>query len=216
MHHADLPSMVYRTLRKIYTFIEAQQEGFKLKKFFRQTQLNTLLSECRSDLNHAREFFKVQDGVTTLTNIDQMKAQMERMHEDVLEFITTFSNKSISEGSSLRTTLSGTSSNSLSLLPATPKIFHGREIELNSVVNILSQESARVAILGGGGMGKTSLSCAVLHHPDVVAKYESRFFVATHSATTQLELAELIGAYIGLKPGRDMTKPVVQYFARER
>ncbi|KAF8143201.1 hypothetical protein K438DRAFT_2110067 [Mycena galopus ATCC 62051] len=65
-------------------------------------------------------------------------------------------------------------------------------------------------------MGKTSLSCAVLHHPDVVAKYESRFFVATHSATTQLELAELIGAYIGLKPGRDMTKPVVQYFAREQ
>ncbi|KAJ7910973.1 hypothetical protein B0H13DRAFT_1615081, partial [Mycena leptocephala] len=89
--------------------------------------------------------------------------------------------------------------------PATPKIFDGREIELEAVLNIL-QESARVSILGGEGMGKTSLARAVLHHPDVVAKYESRLFVATHSATTGLSLQNSSGHI----------SPVVQYFARGR
>ncbi|KAJ7123638.1 hypothetical protein C8R44DRAFT_784130, partial [Mycena epipterygia] len=63
-------------------------------------------------------------------------------------------------------------------------------------------------------MGKTSLAKAALHHPDVTAKYEHRFFVACESAITRIELATLIGSHLGLKPGKDLTKPVVQYFMR--
>ncbi|KAJ7111435.1 hypothetical protein C8R44DRAFT_534732, partial [Mycena epipterygia] len=70
----------------------------------------------------------------------------------------------------------------------------------------------RIAILGAGGMGKTSLAKAALHHPNIVSKYE-RFFVAADSATTSIELAALIGLHIGLKPGKDLTKPVVHYFS---
>lgn len=73
----------------------------------------------------------------------------------------------------------------------------------------LASDSPRIAILGGGGMGKTSLARAVLHHPDTAAKYEHRFFVAADSATTSIELAAQIGLHLGLKPGKDLTKPVV-------
>ncbi|KAF8143391.1 hypothetical protein K438DRAFT_1876042 [Mycena galopus ATCC 62051] len=64
-------------------------------------------------------------------------------------------------------------------------------------------------------MGKTSLARAVLHHPDTCSKFEHRFFVSAEAATTSVELAALIGLHVGLKPGQDLTKPVVQYFSRK-
>ncbi|KAJ7368944.1 P-loop containing nucleoside triphosphate hydrolase protein, partial [Mycena albidolilacea] len=100
------------------------------------------------------------------------------------------------------------------MLPSKPKIFYGRESELDHMMKIIAQQPARIAILGGGGMGKTSLSRAVLHHPETSAKFEYRFFVSAESATTSIELAALIGLHIGLDPGKDLTKAVVQYFSR--
>ncbi|KAJ7807445.1 P-loop containing nucleoside triphosphate hydrolase protein, partial [Mycena olivaceomarginata] len=102
---------------------------------------------------------------------------------------------------------------SFSLLPAKPKIFHGRESELTYIVETLQRESARIAILGPGGMGKTCLVKAALHHPDIIGKYEHCFFIAADSATSSLELAALIGSHIGLKPAQDLTNPVVSYLS---
>jgi hypothetical protein len=100
------------------------------------------------------------------------------------------------------------------MLPSKPKIFHGRESELEDIMKILAQESPRVAILGAGGMGKTSLARAVLHHPDTSTKFEHRFFVSAESATTSVELAALIGLHVGLNPGTNLTQPVVKFFSK--
>jgi SpoVK/Ycf46/Vps4 family AAA+-type ATPase len=99
------------------------------------------------------------------------------------------------------------------MLPGKPKIFHGRDLEVKEIVETLHQEKARIAILGPGGMGKTSLAKAVLHHPAIVTKYQHRFFITSDSAATSIELVALIGSHIGLKPGKDLTKQLVQYFA---
>ncbi|KAJ6449651.1 hypothetical protein C8R45DRAFT_1084166 [Mycena sanguinolenta] len=103
-------------------------------------------------------------------------------------------------------------SNSFSLLPLRPKIFHGRETELEDIMETLSQDAPRIAILGGGGMGKTSLARAALHHPDTCTRSEQRFFVSAEPATPSVELAALIGLHIGSTPGKDLTKAVVHYF----
>jgi hypothetical protein len=105
------------------------------------------------------------------------------------------------------------SSTSFSMLPSRPKIFYGRESEIEHIMKMLSQESPRIAILGGGGMGKTSLARAVLHHPETSAKFEDRFFVSAEPASTRIELAALIGLHVGLNPGTDLTRPVVQYLS---
>jgi glucokinase len=101
------------------------------------------------------------------------------------------------------------------MLPAKPKIFYGRDSELNKVIQMLHQESARIAILGPGGMGKTTLAKAALHHPGITVKYEHRFFVACDSAATSIDIAALIGAHIGLNPGKDLTKQVLQYLSNK-
>ncbi|KAJ6472858.1 P-loop containing nucleoside triphosphate hydrolase protein, partial [Mycena vitilis] len=98
-------------------------------------------------------------------------------------------------------------------LPSEPKIFHGREVELADILQLLSCETPRIALLGPGGMGKTSLAKAVLHHPDISTRYQQyRYFIASDSAGTKVGLAGLIGAHLGLKPGKDLTRPILQFF----
>ncbi|KAJ7866307.1 P-loop containing nucleoside triphosphate hydrolase protein, partial [Mycena leptocephala] len=100
-------------------------------------------------------------------------------------------------------------------LPSEPKIFHGRESELSDILCLFGQGSPRIAILGGGGMGKTSLARAVIHHTEITGRYDQqRFFVACDSAATQVELAALIGTHLGLKLGKDLTRPVIQHFTK--
>ncbi|KAJ7336779.1 P-loop containing nucleoside triphosphate hydrolase protein, partial [Mycena albidolilacea] len=100
-------------------------------------------------------------------------------------------------------------------LPSKPKIFYGRESEVKNIMKLLSQQLPRIAILGGGGMGKTSLAKAILHHSDTCVKFAHRFFVSAESASTSTELAALIGLHVRLNPGKDITKPVIQYFSRK-
>ncbi|KAF8217341.1 hypothetical protein K438DRAFT_1954196 [Mycena galopus ATCC 62051] len=102
-------------------------------------------------------------------------------------------------------------SSSISLLPAEPKIFHGREQELATLLGAFSKGSPRLVILGPGGMGKTSLAHTLLHHPDIVTRYHGRrFFIPANKASSKNELVGLIGEHLGLRPAKDATKAVIQ------
>ncbi|KAJ7110826.1 hypothetical protein C8R43DRAFT_820438, partial [Mycena crocata] len=98
-------------------------------------------------------------------------------------------------------------------LPSEPKIFHGRETEVSNILQLLMQEAPRISILGLGGIGKTSLARAILHHPQVTARYEQqRFFVPCDSTVTKAELAALIGIHLELKLQGDPVSSVIRHF----
>jgi hypothetical protein len=87
-------------------------------------------------------------------------------------------------------------------------------LELSQILEYFSKEPIRVAILGAGGMGKTSLARAVIHNSGIAAVYgERRFFVACDTASSKVELAGLLAAQVGIKGGRDLSRPVIRYFA---
>ncbi|KAJ7924582.1 P-loop containing nucleoside triphosphate hydrolase protein, partial [Mycena leptocephala] len=93
--------------------------------------------------------------------------------------------------------------------------FHGRESELHDITVLLSQDSsARIAILGPGGIGKTSLAKAVLHHPAVTAKYQNCFFISCESAHTRSDLITLLGSHLNLRPDKNLFEQVLNFFAR--
>ncbi|KAJ7759052.1 P-loop containing nucleoside triphosphate hydrolase protein, partial [Mycena metata] len=102
------------------------------------------------------------------------------------------------------------SSNSISMLPAEPKIFCGRESEVADILKNIRESTPRIAILGAGGMGKTSLAQTVLHREEIVIRYqENRLFVPCDTAASKVELAGLIGAHLGMKAGKDLTRAVI-------
>ncbi|KAJ7807775.1 hypothetical protein B0H14DRAFT_2597435 [Mycena olivaceomarginata] len=47
------------TLHKIYTYIQAQQDGNKIKNLFRNTKIQNLLKDCQSGLDQAMEVSRV-------------------------------------------------------------------------------------------------------------------------------------------------------------
>ncbi|KAJ7267734.1 hypothetical protein C8J57DRAFT_1717316 [Mycena rebaudengoi] len=203
------------TLQKIFTFLKAQQKMGKIKQLFKQPDNAGKLEMCEQELNKSIEMFQVRARGSTLAQIGDAKKDAKQQHNELMALLNAHPDLSSSDCSSVNGTLSSSSnsSGSFSLLPAAPKIFHGRESELKDVVNVLLENSAHVAILGTGGMGKTSLATAVLHNPQVEAKYSHQYFVPCHSSPTCTELAATIADHIGLEKGSNMVKMIAHYFA---
>ncbi|KAJ7736855.1 hypothetical protein B0H16DRAFT_110174 [Mycena metata] len=202
-----------KTLHKIHTFFEAQQIGSRVRRFFRQAELGALLKDCRAGLQQGLDFFQIKTA-DVIANAREMEEQAQLKHQEILAIIDTISISDSTSSISKMYSGSYASSNSISMLPAEPKIFHGRESELADILKLLNQGNPRIAILGAGGMGKTILARIVLHHQDITTKYqENRFFVTCDTASSKAELAGLIGAHLELKPGKDLTLAVLQHFS---
>ncbi|KAJ7042291.1 hypothetical protein C8F04DRAFT_1295353 [Mycena alexandri] len=201
------------TLHKIHTFVEAQQSSSRIRKFLRQGELNVLLKGCKEGLHQGLDFFLLKTA-DIIADAWEMQEQAQTRHQEVLGIIEVMS--SSDSTSSIGKMYSGSyaSSNSISMLPAEPKIFHGRNSELAAILELFRQGTPRIAILGAGGMGKTSLARFVVHHQELTTKYHgNRFFVVCDTVSSKPELAGLIGAHLGLEPGKDLTRAVLQHFS---
>ncbi|KAF8201225.1 hypothetical protein K438DRAFT_1758513 [Mycena galopus ATCC 62051] len=153
----------------------------KFTEYLTLGEMSRLLKDCRTGLQQGLNFFKIEN-MNLLTNIENLQQEAEHRHQQVLNMIELLSDATGSENaSSINRVFSGSynSSNSVTMLPSEPKIFHGRETELLEILKLFHLGTPRIAILGAG---------------------------------TQVELAALIGAHLGQKPGKDMTQPVVHYF----
>ncbi|KAF8196205.1 P-loop containing nucleoside triphosphate hydrolase protein [Mycena galopus ATCC 62051] len=203
------------TLQKIYTFMSTQQRTGVIKQFFKQSDTTSRLKECKSVLQHSLQVFRIRIGTSMSSGMAQIRKTATQQHEELLALLAAHPDLTNSDrGSSLAGTssLMGESSESITLPPPSPQIFHGRESELEHVVDILKTGSARIVILGAGGMGKTSLATAALHHEDILAKYPRRCFVPCHSSTTCADLLSNIASHLGLDQGSNLGTKIAKHF----
>ncbi|KAG8930004.1 hypothetical protein FRC02_004783 [Tulasnella sp. 418] len=84
-------------------------------------------------------------------------------------------------------------------MPLPPKLF-GREEYLKKVVQvILDNQSSRLAILGPGGIGKTSLALAAIHDERVKEKFgELRFWIPCEQGKSPSLFLEVFAGSLGL------------------
>ncbi|KAJ7300543.1 P-loop containing nucleoside triphosphate hydrolase protein, partial [Mycena albidolilacea] len=95
--------------------------------------------------------------------------------------------------------------------PALPQIFRGRESELEQALNTLQLDSPRLAILGMGGIGKTTLATAALNHPNVISRFPSRYFVSCHSVATVTDLFSIVASHVGLAKGTNSATEIIKH-----
>ncbi|KAJ7270477.1 hypothetical protein C8J57DRAFT_1605485 [Mycena rebaudengoi] len=191
---ALLYGIVKFTEHRIFTVLNSQQRMGRVRQIFKQPDIAAKLKKFKQELHQAMGMFRVQATGSVLSQAMQIKNDTKQQHEELPAILEAQPDLGSSGRSSVTGTLSSSdqSSVSISMLPPSPKIFHGRESELQDIVEILIQDSARIAILGTGGMGKTSLATVALHHA---------------------QLLLTIADHIGVEKGSNLSRNVVVYLA---
>lgn len=92
------------------------------------------------------------------------------------------------------------------VLPPPPSVFFGRQQVADELVTILlasgGGEGARVAVLGAGGIGKTTLTLAVLHNELIEKRFGTRrYFVRCDAVNSADGLWSAIAIAMGLSGG---------------
>ncbi|KAJ7174697.1 P-loop containing nucleoside triphosphate hydrolase protein [Mycena filopes] len=214
------PSLLYDigrftdTLQKIYTFMKRQGDMGKIQQLLKHADNALQLDACKAGLQAAMDALRIQTGASMVSGMGRIKKNVQEQHVDLLELLAAHRDIASSDSTSVgMSSTFSTSIESFAMFPASPKIFHGREVELTQILHLLSQQFAHIAILGPGGMGKTSLALAALHHRDTAAKHTHRHFVPCHSSPGYSELVSTVASHLGLEQGPNLGHSIVQHFS---
>ena len=93
-------------------------------------------------------------------------------------------------------------------MPLKPEIFHGREALVQDIARLfIKEESSRVCILGAGGMGKTSVSLAVVESTCIKTHFspEHLFWVPCNEAASANLLLELLYTQLQIPRNKHIT-----------
>ncbi|KAJ7168584.1 hypothetical protein C8R46DRAFT_237285 [Mycena filopes] len=198
----------------IYSFIEGQIGVGKVKRFFGQSRSAAALADCKASLQLSIDVFIVRSRLEPMVKLRELWNEESKHIAELLELIggSDLGSDASSLISFTPSFSTGTSTSSLPLLPPQPKIFHGRETEMQALVEVLLRDGARVAILGPGGIGKTSLASAALHDRAIALKYPERHFVSCDSAGNCDDLVASIAAALGFVEFKNLPQRISRYF----
>ncbi|KAF7343150.1 NB-ARC domain-containing protein [Mycena venus] len=203
-------SAFFDTLQKVHAFVRSQVDFSLFRRVLRYSETTALLEDCNVGLQHAIDVFGIQSGLSTAAILADFKEKTEMRHEELMELLQ--------QANSTRSTFSlyeSSSNSSLCLLPSSPQIFHGRDGELEELVKkLLELEPFRAVILGPGGIGKSSLALAVLHHREIQSHFGAyRHFISLESSSSASDMISSIAAFFGIEESPKLSKAIARYLA---
>ncbi|KAJ7649290.1 hypothetical protein B0H17DRAFT_420287 [Mycena rosella] len=187
-----------------------------------------LITECNAGLKHALDVFGVQSGIIAAMTMAEMQKDATQRHEELIAILKEKrsrpkrSSTSGSDGSRpsspRKKRPSGVKTDqtrSVSMLPASPKIFYGREEEVKHLTETIKRsmsDPARITICGAEGVGKTAVALATSHHSDVSQIFGiHRYFVECDGATDAKQLVAAIALHLNLESTGK--KPVIRHLS---
>ncbi|KAJ6559632.1 hypothetical protein B0H19DRAFT_1234251 [Mycena capillaripes] len=141
----------------------------RARLLYHRAELKAAAETCGTDIDLALNIFQAN------LQIDLFKT-IRDLRDAVIPHVTLIANLN---------------STSTSFLPPSPSIFYGRAVEVDHVVElVLNYAPARVAIVGSGGIGKTSIALTSMHHPEVEKYFlKHRYFLSCEAVITADSLA---------------------------
>ncbi len=137
-------------------------------------------------------------------------AEVQKQHPDEQRVVVVGYGKDYSDLPGFLRTLSPRRSAAPSFVPGLPapgRCF-GRDREVQMLVTeLLSPESCPVPVLGGAGFGKSTLTIAVLHHPEIVARFGARrYFVRCEAARCRADVAAAAARHLAVDSPPDVER----------
>ncbi|KAH7106292.1 hypothetical protein BKA62DRAFT_602207, partial [Auriculariales sp. MPI-PUGE-AT-0066] len=159
----------------------------------------------RDDIQHAFDVFMLQASVSIQQKLKETQAAKTHRGARVLAELDEHSNL-VQIGPDVPE--SGAVSNVPSL-PGRPHALFGRDQELGQIMGTIDPKSSntgsdppRIIVLGPAGIGKTTLSLAVLHHETAVSRFGTRrIFVACDAAELAMGCLTALAANLGHMEG---------------
>ncbi|KAF8196939.1 P-loop containing nucleoside triphosphate hydrolase protein, partial [Pholiota molesta] len=167
---------------------------------FCESTLTNVLGELKKHQARPKLVKFVSRGLEDLNKLDRSVDNLEkRLLRDIVFDIKLQQGMPISSDSENMDPASHPSTGGRDhALPPKPYLIVEREVQIDTALHILlSAEPSRIAILGGGGFGKTTLARAILHDPKIAERYQSRYFLSCEDMTDVeallLGLARMLG-----------------------
>ncbi|KZS92420.1 hypothetical protein SISNIDRAFT_455598 [Sistotremastrum niveocremeum HHB9708] len=190
-----------RTVENVARHLQKNSEGYKFAKLIGVSNEKTSVKRLEDELEKAISLVMLQAKLQNLS-LSQKLNENEVAYQDLLDMTmasvkTEQQEKLNTPGSSISFS-SSRSGSPQHALPSAPQIFYGRSGNLeHAVAQLQKEEQAHIAILGGGGIGKTSLALAILHHPEILLKFgDLRFFFSCEGSPDVNTLAASLGKHL--------------------
>ncbi|KAH7092786.1 hypothetical protein BKA62DRAFT_65768 [Auriculariales sp. MPI-PUGE-AT-0066] len=181
--------LLCRALTGVLEFLQRQSQPGVVRRLLDQTNER----QAREELSRALGLFQSECAILFHVRVNSLQESRTNMQIQTLNILDITAGRAANDTSG---ELHKRSLPSAGLLV-------GRNMEQRTILNQIhtapASSPARVIILGGGGMGKSTLALSIVNHPSIVEKFgEHRFFASCESAISASGLISDLASHFGI------------------